>query len=545
MARYQITAPDGRVITVEGDSPPTEADAEQIFASLPAAEKPATTEREFSMPTAGSRFDVPMRGVGKPAAIPGMGVLADIGTEAGAGLAGQTLGSFVGPVGTSVGGAIGSGVGNVLAQRRRMEAGEQEKFRPGELASSVITGAIPGAPLAATGTRAVVREAGKQAAGALTGLQTQALIEGRDVEPVEAAMALGLPAVGGALAQRTQAASPSIQSAVKKAETGTGAVKRATFKEVQEAGYFVPPSAVNPSATAKGLESIAGKAAVRQEVMQKNQEVTNRLAKRALGLPEDEDITPLAIKTLREEASKPYEEIAKLSPSAADTLRALREARVMATRSINHYKKSALPAALDDFDTYSQLAESLEQALEKEAIAAGKSDLVPKMVEARKRIAKSYDVENALLESTGDVSAPALRNARNNRNRPLTGELNTIANFAEAFEPYAGVGTKVTTPGVSATVPTTVALLATLGYQASQSPYGVVLGTLPLVRGTVREGVLSRTGQNILANMPPPNVEAIPDIGAAGTRILAQRLAKEGVEDEPEPPPPLASRRNP
>lgn len=35
MPRYQVTAPDGRTVTLEGDSPPTDADLDGIFASLP------------------------------------------------------------------------------------------------------------------------------------------------------------------------------------------------------------------------------------------------------------------------------------------------------------------------------------------------------------------------------------------------------------------------------------------------------------------------------------------------------------------------------
>jgi hypothetical protein len=39
MPRYQVTAPDGRTVTLEGDTPPTDADLEGIFASLPAPKK--------------------------------------------------------------------------------------------------------------------------------------------------------------------------------------------------------------------------------------------------------------------------------------------------------------------------------------------------------------------------------------------------------------------------------------------------------------------------------------------------------------------------
>lgn len=44
MARYQITAPDGKTIVVEGDNPPTQQDAEEIFAQYQAS-KPSTNEQ--------------------------------------------------------------------------------------------------------------------------------------------------------------------------------------------------------------------------------------------------------------------------------------------------------------------------------------------------------------------------------------------------------------------------------------------------------------------------------------------------------------------
>ncbi len=49
MPRYQVTAPDGRVVTLEGDSPPTDADLDEIFASLP----PAQTADPTAMQVAG------------------------------------------------------------------------------------------------------------------------------------------------------------------------------------------------------------------------------------------------------------------------------------------------------------------------------------------------------------------------------------------------------------------------------------------------------------------------------------------------------------
>lgn len=42
MARYTVEAPDGRRVTIEGDSQPTEADLEEVFSSLPNKDAPAS-----------------------------------------------------------------------------------------------------------------------------------------------------------------------------------------------------------------------------------------------------------------------------------------------------------------------------------------------------------------------------------------------------------------------------------------------------------------------------------------------------------------------
>lgn len=54
MPRFDITHPDGRVVTVEGESAPTEQDAEQIFASLPTVKAPpAVPERRRALDVMG------------------------------------------------------------------------------------------------------------------------------------------------------------------------------------------------------------------------------------------------------------------------------------------------------------------------------------------------------------------------------------------------------------------------------------------------------------------------------------------------------------
>lgn len=54
MPRYQVTAPDGRTVVLEGDSPPTDADLDGIFASLPA--KAVETPAAAPAPAGGSKL---------------------------------------------------------------------------------------------------------------------------------------------------------------------------------------------------------------------------------------------------------------------------------------------------------------------------------------------------------------------------------------------------------------------------------------------------------------------------------------------------------
>jgi hypothetical protein len=71
MAKYHVEAPDGRKVTLEGDTPPTDADLDEIFKSLPAAlDKPIGGEQAMLHPDT-SRSEP---GAGHPYAQLGRGV---------------------------------------------------------------------------------------------------------------------------------------------------------------------------------------------------------------------------------------------------------------------------------------------------------------------------------------------------------------------------------------------------------------------------------------------------------------------------------------
>jgi hypothetical protein len=61
-------------------------------------------------------------------------------------------------------------------------------------------------------------------------------------------------------------------------------VRDATLAETQAAGYALPPSQIAPTLPNRVLEGFAGKLTTAQQASAKNQNVTNTLIKREIGL---------------------------------------------------------------------------------------------------------------------------------------------------------------------------------------------------------------------------------------------------------------------
>lgn len=81
------------------------------------------------------------------------------------------------------------------------------------------------------------------------------------------------------------------------------------LKKSQEAGYVVPPAQVNPRGRTLMSESLAGKANIQQGAALKNQEVTNNLAKKSLGISDDTPLTIETVENVKTQAGKVYEEL--------------------------------------------------------------------------------------------------------------------------------------------------------------------------------------------------------------------------------------------
>ena len=250
--------------------------------------------------------------------------------------------------------------------------------------------------------------------------------------------------------------------------------KNEVFKEARQEGYKIPRSATTKATFMSNRgEGLAGKEALEQKFTIENQATTNNIAKRVVGTNEKLSFTLLAKK--RAQASWPYEELRAISPRASAVLNRLQDYRNQSTEQWQSYRVSAKPKALRKAKVADSNVEMLEKQLEKLAAQAGRKDLVVKLKEARKYIAKTYDIEKALNDTTGDVNAHVIAKiydkhkgkidteryspdelAKINKQREALGyepieqkpSLATVARFAKAYPNFSSPGAKERGPGI-------------------------------------------------------------------------------------------------
>lgn len=255
------------------------------------------------------------------------------------------------------------------------------------------------------------------------------------------------------------------------AQQAANATRDATLVAGREAGYVVPPTTTNPSLLNRTLEGIGGKVATAQSASLKNQAVTNALARKALGIPDDVALNVDLLSSIRKEAGRAYGALDELGPinpgpkyqQAIDKLispyeRAARgfpnakpnpmmaDLQGLKTTEVDAGDAVAKIAELRDAadqafragskrngKTYREAANALEDAIEEHLKGAGgNKKLLNDYREARQLIAKTYSVEKALNDSTGNVSGGKLA-AQLKAGKPLTKELKTAGQFAQAF----------------------------------------------------------------------------------------------------------------
>lgn len=273
--------------------------------------------------------------------------------------------------------------------------------------------------------------------GAVVGGVGSAMID-QDSAGLGATLGAAIPVVGASVSRVLSSGaqqSPELVSAINAA---------------REAGYVIPPTQANPTLANRLLEGTAGKLTTAQNASARNQEVTNKLAARSLGLPDDTAITPEVLEGIRKTAGEAYDALASLpvkKGSKADTLMNipkvakidpaqlvydLRVARNDSSAYYKNYARTADPEALTKARNLKSEATKIETTLENYAKALGYSNLVPDLVNARQLIAKTYTVESALNTTTGSVNAQKLASDLS-KGKPLSEGLKQAAEFSQRF----------------------------------------------------------------------------------------------------------------
>jgi len=377
------------------------------------------------------------------------------------------------------------------------------------LAGNVALGAATGAAAPALNTaRGAV--AGGAVMGALQPTEMDNVIAGK---AMNTAMGAGAGLIGNKVAGYVgnNVEAQKLAQAIRQSQN---APRDATISAARNAGYTVPPTAANPTWINRTLESLAGKEATRQAASVSNQNVTNALSRKALGMADDAALTDDALSAFRKSAAQPYREVSALGPQAADVLEQLKQARHDATAYFKHYDRSADPNSLKQAKSMQEAAESLEQQLEQFANAAGRDDLIPALRDARRQVAKSYTINRALNDSTGNVDARALASALR-RGAPLSDELETAARFASAFPGANRTPEAIGGDGVSKLKFALSALMGT-GGAAAGGPMGAAVGALPFVAPDIT--------RKVILSSPYQSAMATPQYGIGTGKKLAEIL---------------------
>jgi hypothetical protein len=370
-------------------------------------------------------------------------------------------------------------------------------------------------------------------------------------------------AVAGAKLPAPQAAKQAPVGFVPPNTSPTAAIAR----EAQAEGFVLPPATASTSIGAKLAESVAGKASTAQAASIKNQELTNELARKALGLKSGTQITPNALESIRETAGKVYaqiadageivpdgqylDDLAQLGRSADEIAQSFPGSNVGATKQVEEMVGSLLQNKFDSKAALQYLrelrkmstgnlsgmnaADPAKQALgmaQREAAATledligrhltkiGKADVAESFAGARKMIAMTYSVEKALNETTGNVVAGKL-GQQLAKGKPLSGELEIAARFSRAF-PKAAKEVTESMPGASPLDWIAGGLISA----GSGNPAGMLLAG---VRPTMREFLMSSPGQRMFAEKAIQPF-AGPQINLGAASSAAMQLAREVEE---------------
>lgn len=303
------------------------------------------------------------------------------------------------------------------------------------------------------------------------------------------------------------------------------------LKEAQAVGYVALPSEVGAGAGSRAMETVSGKYKIQELASAKNQQVTNNLTRKYLGLPQEVPLTEQTFTDLRDSLAEPYRQAQDLPPtqigttssksmstgqivqtpvvkSGADLVEAIKTARDTSRAAWKSFSSgmasNPTEARKIAVDADNQV-KTLENQLEKVAVANNQPDLVAQLKQARVEIAKVHTVEKATNPITGSVNARQLAKQMD-KNVPLSGELELAAKFSKTFPNV----TKVVTEH-----PNAFSIYDVIGAAAGAGAQNPFLLGVPALRVAGRYGALSKPIQQkfVQPQYPTQSQPFVPYMG--------------------------------
>lgn len=377
----------------------------------------------------------------------------------------------------------------------------------------------------------------RAAGGAANGAAAAGLVSGDPLTTVKGAAAgAALPVAVKGAGEVAHAAGRAIGGSA--SPVADASQRLAVARSGAAQGYVVPPVDLQPGLATRLLSGLSGKIKTSQVASERNQNVTDKLARRALGVDDAAELNADVLQELRQKAGAAYQavrgagqvtadptllgrldQIASVSKGASrsfpglpqngvdDLVAAVRQPTFDAGDAIDAtmlLRETADKAFRQGDNTLGRAAKgaatALEDQLERHLTAAGNPDAVKAFQAARQQIAKTYSVQGALNPSTGSVSAPKLAKDLA-KSKPLSGELRQIAEFSTAF-PKATQALKEAPGTVS---PLDWFWASTAGLGSASTPVGAA--TL-IARPLARAALLSGPAQRAALREPAPGVIA-------------------------------------
>lgn len=376
--------------------------------------------------------------------------------------------------------------------------------------STILTGAAGVTKLAGKGQRALTGGGVIPAEQALVGgLETAA----KYTNPISA---VTVPA------QKALAFKESVLPSNLTKQKEANAVRDATLRAGLEEGYMTTPGSVTPQSKHIMAERMAGKTSLEQLMSVNNQDVTNKLARRAVGIDDTAPLTSENMLAIRNaEYKKGYEPVERLGqvstdaqylddminieskytgpeksfPGAApdevtkllktftvgkfDAKDAVQVMRRLKEEARANFTKGDTAVAKAQAD----IAKALENQIERSLAAAptpNAATLLEQFRLSRQRMAISHSIEDAIREGSGSVEAKKLAKALQD-GKYLSDELKTAAQFSNVFPRVSTPPSTIGTPAAGTMMGTPVSgfgglIGGGLGYLAGDAT-GMSVGT--------------------------------------------------------------------